>query len=147
VLGGWERKDYGSITLVRPGIYWQGEGKLRARGLGREALSVGKQLLADAIESGAERIELPKRVAFGAAKAKVSMTFKGETKRHPQYGQWHEISSHVSLAPAPKRAPDWSPPTLTDVVSAPYGTLRTSIHGEHFAIMEALREFLADSGW
>lgn len=146
VLGGWERKDHESITLVRPGIYWHGSGKLRARGLGRDSLDVGKALLLEGIESGVERVELPKRVAFGGAKLTVYATPGGELKRSAQYGQWHEIPTHVSLAPGPKRAPDWSPPTLTDVQSAPYGTRNTRATGEYFELMEAIRDLLEQSG-
>ena len=146
VLGGWERKDHESITLVRPGIYWHGAGKLRARGLGRESLSVGKALLELALIDGQDKASLPKRVSFGGAKHMVRALASGELRRSLQYGQWHEIPTHVSLAPAPKRAPDFAPPTLTDVVSAPYGGVKTRATGEYFEIMEAIRDLLEASG-
>jgi hypothetical protein len=141
VLGGWERAEHESITLVRPGIYWLGQTKLRARGLGRDSLDVAKGLLAAALSEGAPRVELARRTMFGGAKLKVSIHRQtGEYRRSPQYGQWHTIPTHVSLAPAPKRAADWSPPTLTEVESAPYGTHTTRLQGEFWELMELIRD-------
>jgi len=142
VLGGWERSEHESITLVRPGIYWLGQTKLRARGLGRDSLDVAKVQLATALQDGVERVTLAPRVAFGGAKLCVYGTPGGELRRSEHYGQWHTIPTHVSLAPAPKRAADWSPPTLSDVESAPYGTRTTQVQGELFEILQLIRELM-----
>jgi len=142
VLGGWERAEHESITLVRPGIYWLGETKLRARGLGRDSLDVAKAQLATALVNGDDRVELAPRVAFGGAKLCVYGSDLESLRRSEQYGQWHPMPTHVSLAPGPKRSHDWSTPTLTDVESAPYGTVRTKQQGELFEILELLRDFM-----
>jgi len=142
VLGGWERAEHESITLVRPGIYWLGETKLRARGLGRDSLDVAKQQLATALEMGLQKVELAERIAFGGAKLCVYPGgAAGGLRRSAHYGQWHPIPTHVSLAPTPKRAADWSPPTLSDVESAPYGSAKTRAQGELFEILELMRDF------
>lgn len=122
VLGGWERSDYpDGVTLVRPGIYWSGASKLRARGLGRENLETGRAVLLRALESGAERVTLSPRTAFGGAKSTITRGRDGTFRRSAHYGAWYEIPTRVSLLPAPKRERDWSPPALPDVVSAPFG--------------------------
>jgi hypothetical protein len=143
VLGGWERAEHASITLVRPGIYWLGETKLRARGLGRDSLDVAKLQLSEALETGQARVELARRVAFGGAKLRVyARPLSTEVVRSPLYGQWHTIPTHVSLEPGPKRAADWSPPTLTEVESAPYGTRSTAVQGAVFDILQLIRELM-----
>lgn len=143
VLGGWERAEHESITLVRPGIYWLGDSKLRARGIGRDNLNDAAKLqLSEALASGADRVELARRTVFGGAKLRVTTSREGVLRRSPHYGQWHTIPTHVSLAPDPKRAPDWSPPTLTDVDSQPYGTRATAVTGEYFEILELIRDLL-----
>lgn len=143
VLGGWERAEHASITLVRPGIYWLGETKLRARGLGRDSLDTAKGQLAAALASGDERVELAPRVAFGGAKLCVYAGGKaGVLKRSAHYGQWHAMPTHVSLSPQPKREIDWSPPTLQEIESAPYGTRSTRVRGELFEMLELIREFM-----
>ncbi len=143
VLGGWERAQHDSITLVRPGIYWLGEKKLRARGLGRDSLDVAKGQLAAALETGLQKVELAPRVAFGGAKVTIRANLKtGALKRSEQYGQWHEIPTHVSLAAAPKRNADWTPPTLQEIESAPYGTQNTRAQGELFELLELIRDFM-----
>lgn len=143
VLGGWERAEHESITLVRPGIYWLGDSKLRARGIGRDNLNDAAKLqLSEALASGADRVELARRTVFGGAKLRVTTSREGVLRRSPHYGQWHTIPTHVSLAPDPKRAPDWSPPTLSDVDSQPYGTRATAVTGEYFEILELIRDLL-----
>lgn len=189
VLGGWERAEHDSITLVRPGIYWLGGAqilafskaapevseiievrtgtgdmlvkvrltngrvttvpaselggsKIRARGLGRDSLDQAKVQMALALANGDDRVELAPRVTFGGAKLCVGANNDGAFRLSEHYGQWHTIPTHVSLAPGPKRAPDWSTPTLSDVDSAPYGTLRTRQTGELFEILELLRDFI-----
>ncbi len=155
VLGGWERSEHESITLVRPGIYWTGEGKLRARGLGRDSLDFAKQILAGALEAQAsgvrfihesgrrpQEIVLPPRVAFGGAKVCVYGFDLDTLTRSANYGQWHPMPTHVSLAPGPKRRADWSTPALYSVESAPYGTLKTRQTGELFEILELIRDLM-----
>jgi hypothetical protein len=143
VLGGWERAEHESITLVRPGIYWLGDTKLRARGLGRDSLDVAKVQLASALETGLQKVELAPRTAFGGAKLTVyAAGSPGELRRSDHYGQWHPMPTHVSLAPGPKRALDWAPPTLTDVDSAPYGTQSTRAQGELFELFELIRDLM-----
>lgn len=141
VLGGWERKEYESITLVRVGIYWLGDSKLRARGLGRDSLGAAKVQLAQALLDGSDRVELARRVAFGGAKVRINGPDLEHLQRSEHYGQWHTMPTHVSLAPGPKRSADWSPPTLTDIESAPYGTASTRKTGEEFEILELLRDY------
>jgi DNA polymerase type B, organellar and viral len=203
VLGGWERAEHDSITLVRPGIYWLGgaqilafpeqiadegmhddsidldvrsvagviaEGrrigrsqvlirtvrgevktvkttelggtKVRARGLGRDNLDHAKVELALALERDDDHVELAPRTTFGGAKMCVNGRDLERLQRSEQYGQWHTMPTHVSLEPRPKRARDWSPPTLSDVESAPYGTHATRRQGEVFEILELLRDYL-----
>lgn len=142
VLGGWEHAEHESITLVRPGIYWLGETKLRARGLGRDSLDLAKVQLARALAAGEERVTLSPRTTFGGAKLCVYGAGGEDVRLSAQYGQWHAMPTHVSLAPGPKRTAHWDPPTLTDVESAPYGTRQTRVQGELFEILELLRDFM-----
>lgn len=142
VLGGWEHAEHESITLVRPGIYWLGETKLRARGLGRDSLDVAKIELSKALVERVDRVSLAPRVTFGGAKLCVYGRDVENLQRSAHYGQWHTIPTHVSLAPHPKRSPDWSTPTLSDVESAPYGTARTRATGELYELLELLRDFM-----
>lgn len=153
-LGGWERKDHESITLIRPGIYWLGDQKVRARGLGRDNLETARETLANALLNGEDRVELAPRVVFGGAKQCVREVH-GQYVRSEHYGQWHNIPTRVSLAPAPKRRSDWSTPELRGnvvaisdgssggyVQSEPYGTPKTAKTGELFEILELLRDFM-----
>lgn len=142
VLGGWERAEHDSITLVRPGIYWLGEKKLRARGLGRDSLDVAKAQLSEALARGDERVELAPRTTFGGAKLCVYGSDVGAVKRSPNYGQWYTIPTHVSLAPGPKRASDWSAPELDEVESLAYGTRATRVQSELFELLELLRDYM-----
>jgi hypothetical protein len=140
-LGGWERADHATgITLVRPGIYWTGEGKLRARGMGRDTLDEARVLLQDALDSGEQRVALPPRTAFGGARLTVYALRSGGMRRSAHYGQWHSIPTRVSLAPGPKRRPNWDPHKLSGVESAPYGAKGSVAAGKLFEILEQLRE-------
>jgi DNA polymerase family B len=144
VLGGWERKIHDSITLVRPGIYWLGGDKLRARGLGRDNLDeTAKAVLSTALETGVDDVELKRRDRFGGAKLCISGAELDHMRVSEHYGQWHTIPTHVSLNPAPKRNADWSTKSLNGVESGPYGTLGTRKQGELFEILELLREFMS----
>jgi DNA polymerase family B len=172
VLGGWEHAEHESITLIRPGIYWLGGAqilafpkpmvqvrqvngrtvmvranelggsKLRARGLGRDHLDMAKVELALALDRGDDEVLLAPRVAFGGAKLCVNGPDLAHLQKSRDYGQWHTRPTHVSLAPGPKRARDWSPPTLSDVESAPFGTLRSKQQGEAFEFLELLRDLM-----
>ena len=122
VLGGWERTDYlDGVTLVRPGIYWSGVNKLRARGLGRENLETGRDALARGILNGDDRVQLSPRTAFGGARSTITRARDGTFHRSRHYGAWYEIPTRVSLSPGPKRERDWSAPKLAGVQSYPYG--------------------------
>lgn len=119
-LGGWERVEHPEgLTLIRPGIYWTPDGVLRARGLGRENAKAALPVLSEALASGLQRVELAARTVFGGARLMVYKTPAG-ISRSRHFGQWFEIPTKLSLAPGPKRAPDWSPPRLSGVVSQPY---------------------------
>lgn len=143
-LGGWERVDHpDGMTLVRPGIYWTGNGVVRARGLGREALAVAREVFTEALASGVDRVELPPRTVFGGARLTVYATESG-LRRSTRYGQWHKIPTRVSLAPHPKRTPDWSPPTLSGVVSHPYRLKKAARKGGFFGILEQLQAHTHD---
>jgi hypothetical protein len=138
-LGGWERESYiEGMTIIRPGIYWLGGGTLRARGMGRATLERAQGMLAEGLAKGEERVVCPSRTAFGGARMTVYAT-PGGLRRSSYYGQWHEIPTHVSLAPGPKRARDWRPPQLSGVDSAPYGA------DKHVAILFNLLSDLRDS--
>lgn len=141
VLGGWERDVHESMTLVRPGIYWLGKEKLRARGIGRANLSRAKKRLQLALEREENEVWLAHRDHFGGAKQCIR-EHNGEIKVSEQYGEWHPRPGRVSLSPTPKRREDWSPPTLTDVESAPYGTQNTRVRGPVFEYFELLHEFM-----
>lgn len=141
VLGGWERAEHESITLIRPGMYWLGASKLRARGIGRDQLEAARVELASALARGDLEVWLPSRTHFGGAKQCI-LEHRGVIKRSEQYGQWHPRPSYVSLAPGPKRSSDWSTPTLSDIESAPYGTIKTRVQGELYEILELLRDFM-----
>lgn len=142
VLGGWERKEYESITLVRPGIYWTSDGVLRARGMGRDHMVANQIRLRTALVNHEERVLLEPRIAFGGAKVCIYGPDPDSLRRSPNYGEWHPIPTHCSLVPGPKRARDWSPPTLSDVDSGAYGTLRTRKQGALFEFLELLRDFM-----
>jgi hypothetical protein len=144
-LGGWERKTYESITIIRPGIYWLGEDKLRARGLGRDNLNEeAKIALLEALERRIDKIRLKPRDFFVGAKVGVLTINResSELRRSDHYGQWVQKPTNVSLAPAPKRLSDWSTHTLPDVDSAPYGSVQTREQGELFEILELLRDLM-----
>lgn len=141
VLGGWERNDYpDGVTLVRPGIYWSGDGKLRARGLGRESLERAREELARAIANGGDRVALSPRSAFGSATSCVTRGRDGSYRRSRHYGQWYDIPTRVSLSPGPKRGWDWAPPLLSGVQSEPYGVQNTSKMEAFRAILEQFQE-------
>lgn len=120
-LGGWERESlsYG-MTLIRPGIYWTPDGKLRARGVGRDNASAARDIFEHGISFGVDRVRLPDRTVFGAARAFVAQPRPGVYKRSRHYGQWFPIPTNIDLRPSPKRLPDWRPPSLNAIVSAPY---------------------------
>lgn len=139
-LGGWERVEHPlGMTLVRPGIYYTGDGVLRARGLGRDALDVARERFASALARGEERVELPPRTVFGGARLTVYATTAG-LRRSQHYGQWHSIPTRISLAPAPKRTREWDPPKLSGVSASPYGEPRTRARKGFFGFLEELRE-------
>lgn len=124
-LGGWERKEYDSIVLVRPGIYWtdpdeQEYKAVRARGLPRKSVSEGKQVVLDAIEKRLEYANLPDIEQFGGAMACVYVTQYGRFMRADRYGQWYRRPARIGLDPKPKRRPDYGLWTLPNVESAPY---------------------------
>lgn len=128
-LGAWERVDHPEgMTLVRPGIYWTSDGVLRARGIGRANLGAAKQALAEGLASGADRVFLPPRTAFGGARLTVYRTPSGLC-RSVRYGQWYNIPTRVSLGPGPKRTADWTPPLLAGVSSAPYKAQKEDVFG------------------
>jgi len=119
-LGAWERVDHPEgMTLFRPGIYTTPDGVLRARGIGRANLDAARALLLEGLASGADRVQLPPRTAFGGARLTVYRTVSG-LHRSDRYGQWYPIPTRLSLAPGPKRTHDWTPPRLKDVQSVPY---------------------------
>ena len=134
-LGGWERVEHPEgLTLVRPGIYWTPDGVLRARGLGRDNAQAALAVFGEALERGIDRVQLPNRTVFGGARLTVYKTQAG-INRSRFYGQWHEIPTRVSLAPGPKRRPDWSPPVLSGVDSAPYAPNGSSKFAEQDEIL------------
>ena len=144
-LGGWEHTQYDQMTIIRPGIYWLAKDgkqlKMRARGIGRENLKTGKRKLLAALAQGVDKVRLKDRIVFGGAKQHVQMHVKtGVVSRSPNYGQWHAIPTHTSLAPWPKRAPDWQPPELSGVESAPYKGDKSDPQAKVFEFLEALRE-------
>lgn len=208
-LGGWERKEHDSITLVRPGIYWLGGAeilpfpeskiaefhierlkngtdrlvlnspkeltklrapnerenrmikvreidgcvrlvtrdqltgsKVRARGLGRDNLEHAKVPLATALHLGVDSVQLAPRTAFGGAKSHVRGPDIDHLTLGANYGRWHQIPARLNLRPGPKRNRDWSPPTLTDVESRPYGVLSTPMSQEAYEFFEWLREVM-----
>jgi hypothetical protein len=134
------RQGDGRVTLLRASQL--GGSKLRARGLGRDSLDVAKVELALALARGDDRVTLAPRTTFGGAKMCVNGPTGDQLRRSEHYGQWHTMPTHVSLAPGPKRAHDWSPPTLEQIESAPYGTRSTHVQGELFEFLELLREFM-----
>jgi len=140
-LGGWERTDHQTgVTLVRPGIYWTAEGKLRARGLGRDSLDLAREMMREALERGDDRVLLPPRIVFHGAKSSIYARQDGMLVRSARYGQWREIPTHVSLAPAPKRRRDWGLHLLRDVQSGAYGAKNQASHARIFEFHQLLRE-------
>ena len=118
--------------------------KIRARGLGRDNLVNAKVELALALHRGDTRVHLAARDAFGGAKLCIRGKTLETLQRSEVYGQWHTIPTRVSLAPHPKRAPDWTPPLLEDVESSAYGTTATRVMGEVFEILELIRDLMND---
>lgn len=143
-LGGWERTDYpDGVTLVRPGIYWSANGKLRARGIGRDSLDEARDRFAAALHNREERVELPGLSAFIGARLAVRQRRDGTYVRSPRAGQWIDRPVWVSLKPAPKRAPDWTPPLLPGVSSAPYGaraSAQTALLGQFLQLLRELTQ-------
>ena len=127
-LGAWERVDHPEgMTLVRPGIYWTPDGVLRARGVGRANLETARLLLSEGLASGADRVRLPPRTAFGGARLTVYRSQSG-LHRSERYGQWYPIPTNMSLSPGPKRTTDWTPPRLSGVQSAPYNPRKDDLY-------------------
>jgi DNA polymerase type B, organellar and viral len=135
------RVRQGETTALIP-VSQLGGTKVRARGLGRDNLDSAKVQLALALHRGADKVLLAPRTTFGAGKAMVYGPDAEHCRRNANYGQWHLMPTHVSLAPAPKRAADWSPPVLDDVESQPYGTRSTRQTGEFFEFLELLRDLM-----
>lgn len=134
------REVNGQVVHVRASEL--GGTKIRARGLGRDNLDDAKVVLATALHRGVERVELAPRTTFGGAKLHVYGRDLEHLTRGADYGQWHLQPTHVSLAPGPKRAKDWSPPPLDGVESAPYGTAQTKKQGELFEFLELVRDLM-----
>jgi DNA polymerase family B len=124
-LGDWEHKRYGTITLVRPGIYWTDD-TVRARGIGRKHLSDTRKMIVDAIKRGDSRVELPPVQQFGGALACVYVTRDGEVRRAERYGEWFDRPARISLEPGPKRADGFRLFDLPDIESSPYGLVGLS---------------------
>lgn len=142
-LGGWERTDYpDGMTLARPGIYWTPDGKLRARGMGRDTLDRALKLLSDAIERDLPTVRLPDRTIFGGAKVTIYRNAKTDAvKRSKEYGTWHGMPTNLSLSPAPKRVIDWTPPRPIDhTISHPFRSGETGATAEFIQILESLHE-------
>lgn len=124
-LGSWERTVYAGMVFVRPGIYWSTDEQditLRSRGMARKQLLGQREAVLDAIEGDDARAMVGTTTLFGGARACVFHNPRtGQYKRSQYYGEWHDIPGKVSLAPAPKRTPDWGLHCLGGVESAPYG--------------------------
>lgn len=142
VLGGWERKEHKTITLVQSGMYWVDDEKVRARGLGRKNLEdlESKAVLMDALSEGVDvptgwekvklsEVWLNERDRFGGARVSIlpkSFDDLSQLRCFPHYGEWYAIPSKVSLEAWPKRAEGWKLRELDGVESAAYGTAETS---------------------
>ena len=136
-LGEWEVEREGAMTFLRPGIYWSKE-KVRARGVGRAHLE--KQIAAaeQAIADGSDALRMGTSTHFGNARQCVYSTPSGVIHRSKAYGEWLQLPVRLSLRPEPKRQPDWMPPLLDGVVSAPYGV--KSVDAQALKIIGSLLE-------
>lgn len=122
-LGSWEKKHAGRMTFVRPGIYWahkEDDETIRSRGIAKRQFKAQREAVREAIDCGDTRADIGTSTLFGSAKACVYKLRDGTYKRSRHYGEWHDIPAYVSLAPAPKRRPDWSLHHLPNVESIPY---------------------------
>lgn len=143
-LGSWEEKFVGRLTLVRPGIYYTEDEEhalVRARGVGRRHLTEQRARISEAIAGGIERVDLGISTGFGGARACVLMMPSGIVRRSELYGEWHAVPARISLAPGPKRAANWAPPSGMGAESAPY---RGGISGvaRAAAVLELLKDAL-----
>ena len=90
VLGGWERAQHDSITLVRPGIYWLRGDQVTSAGASSGQFGRAKEKLAAALVNSTPRVELARRIAFGGAKLCVrAVGASAEVFRSARYGEWH----------------------------------------------------------
>lgn len=139
-LGSWEHTTPGRVTFVRPGIYWAHDGStLRARGMGRRKLEEQRCAVLHGIADKASTVSLGTSTLFGGAKACIYRLPDGSFRRSTLYGEWHEVPARISLLPAPKREPDWSPPRVFGVESIPYHAAPTPPTG---AVAQKLQELM-----
>lgn len=129
-LGVWEEKVYDDgVFLVRPGIYLGDE--LRARGIGRSALSKHAARIQLAHEAGRKGYTVRGMRRFVGARTGLTRTARGEVRRSADYGEWVPYPIRLSFSPAPKRRMRdadgrlvaW---TYTDWESEPYDPARLS---------------------
>lgn len=156
-LGNWEVERKGTMTFLRPGIYWSaadleawyaepGNAKLRekaakgvkARGVGRSHMLEQVGHAETAIAEERNRIILGTSTQFGSARECVYRTPKGLVKRSKAYGEWCELPVSLSLKPEPKRAADWSPPRLSGVDSQPYNKAPLSLDAKALQLIGSL---------
>lgn len=146
-LGQWEASEYDRITLVRPGIYWTepdelDDGNVRSRGLPRTRIHSDREQIVQAIILGEDEVILPSITQFGAARAAIYHTPKGQILRSDKYGEWYQRPARISFKPAPKRTEDWDLWKLPDVESIPYNPKRMSV--EALALRIASKLYVGD---
>jgi len=140
MFGAWESKGCGTMTFVRPGIYWSHNGIVRARGISRRQFTTQRESVREAIDAEDERASIGESTLFGGARACVYRLRDGSFRRSRFYGEWHNIPAYVSLSPEPKRRRDWSLHVLSGVKSAPYA--RTALSDD-----ARLMQLIGDVFW
>lgn len=130
-LGSWEGTIYPEgMFFVRPGLYFPlgdcDEDKLRARGIGRRAMSRSQEAIRrHLLDIPRKRLSIANVDRFLGAKTSITKSSRG-FKRSPDYGEWVKKEFELSNNPRPKRAAINADNTLSLVrdtsgrVSAPY---------------------------
>jgi hypothetical protein len=111
-LGGWERKilDNG-LFLARPGIYFplnpteKDIKRIRARGLGRNAVWDNWDKIVRAYEEGEPGIQIQGLTLFRGIKTSITRSGSKDFtyKRSDQYGTWVTRPVDMTFSPLPKR--------------------------------------------
>lgn len=133
-LGGWEEKHYpDGMLFLKPGIYCSlsKDGDVKARGVGRKALSDARDDLIATWDAGKREYVIRVDRFFGA-----KTTIGPKLKRSERYGQWLKVPIHIAFK-CPNRSEDMGLLHQSEP-SAPYSAARLSEEKKEALIADAI---------